>query len=400
MKSGPHSTAALWVQVVRLKKMLLLIPVHVIKEVPEIRDFLLRLVPTCSPSPCRNSEHVSPPPSVCPSLRAHPALDVCACLRGAVLIPACSGKSLKKVGKGADETKEDRSKSYLAAAVDAVAEIDEQGNIEMINHHTEAMFQVDPSHCVGRPLASLLSKGCTPLFKHMIHSMAKDPDRENLQEDLEGRRKDGTLFPLRLSLAPGYLTGRLMFVVFMKDISREHLQQTLIQQREELDVEKARSEELLLNILPRSIAAKLKSGQGRVANGHESVSVVFCDMPQFMEKAAGLSPTETVALLDEVFSMMDELSMHYGIEKIKTIGDCFMAVGGLFEGQEKHAEACVDFALDVVRGVEKINERKGSESVSCSMSISLPLISSCRTLQHWNHRIVLSCVCACGKGLR
>ena len=100
----------------------------------------------------------------------------------------------------------------------------------------------------------------------------------------------------------------------------EELQRTLMSQRGELDLEKARSEELLLNILPRSIAAKLKGGSSRIAEGHESVSIVFCDMPGFMEQAKGLSPTETVALLDELFSMMDQASLDHNIEKIKTIG--------------------------------------------------------------------------------
>ena len=108
----------------------------------------------------------------------------------------------------------------MAAAVDAVAEVDDTGSIEMINHHAEAMFQVDPSRCVGRPLASMLSKKSASRFTKMLRALVKDQEVQHCRKDMEGKRRDDSTFPLRLSMSRGYLGGRLMFVIFMKDISR------------------------------------------------------------------------------------------------------------------------------------------------------------------------------------
>ncbi len=115
-----------------------------------------------------------------------------------------------------------------------------------------------------------------------------------------------------------------------------------------------RSEELLLNILPSSIAIRLKHRGGTIADGFKNVSVLFADIVGFTKLAARLPPERIVDLLNDLFCQFDDLAGRYGLEKIKTIGDCYMIAGGLPEPRADHAEAVADMALamiDIVRSV-------------------------------------------------
>lgn len=117
-----------------------------------------------------------------------------------------------------------------------------------------------------------------------------------------------------------------------------------IAQRDRL---KERSEELLLNVLPALIAERLKRGETRIADTCTDVSIVFADIVGFTQLSSALPPGELVDLLNEVFSAFDELLGRYGIEKIKTIGDCYMAAVGVPTARSDHAEVAVRFALDI-----------------------------------------------------
>jgi class 3 adenylate cyclase len=114
------------------------------------------------------------------------------------------------------------------------------------------------------------------------------------------------------------------------------------------------NEELLLNILPVPIAARLKSGTTRIAEKFEAVTVLFADIVGFTHLSARTSPETLVGALDVVFSMCDELAQHYGLEKIKTIGDAYMVVGGAPERRADHCEAVAHFALDVLTRFEAV----------------------------------------------
>lgn len=113
----------------------------------------------------------------------------------------------------------------------------------------------------------------------------------------------------------------------------------------ELEAEQQRSEALLLNILPRSIAERLKQTATTVADRFPEVTVLFADIVDFTPLAARLSPEEVVGLLNELFSTFDALAERHGLEKIKTIGDAYMVVGGLPEPRADHAEAIAEMAL-------------------------------------------------------
>lgn len=112
-----------------------------------------------------------------------------------------------------------------------------------------------------------------------------------------------------------------------------------------LAVEQERSERLLLRIFPRPIAERLKVSQGVIAERSEEVSVLFADITGFTPAAERLPPETVVEILDEIFSAFDELVAAHGLEKIKTIGDGYMAAAGIPTPRPDHAEAAARAAL-------------------------------------------------------
>jgi class 3 adenylate cyclase len=109
----------------------------------------------------------------------------------------------------------------------------------------------------------------------------------------------------------------------------------------------ADSERLLLNVLPAPVASRLKQSEDVIADGFSEATVLFADIVGFTVLSERLAPADVVALLDKVFVAWDELATRHGVEKIKTIGDAYMAACGLPTRREDHAEAIADMALDM-----------------------------------------------------
>jgi class 3 adenylate cyclase len=125
-----------------------------------------------------------------------------------------------------------------------------------------------------------------------------------------------------------------------------------------LQIEQDRSERLLLSIFPASIAERLKQEQ-TIADSYMDVSILFADIVDFTRHSAKLSPTETIEFLSSVFSEFDQLTERHGLEKIKTVADAYMVVGGLPRPMEHHAEAIANLGLDmmqIIRRFKKENE--------------------------------------------
>jgi adenylate cyclase len=112
--------------------------------------------------------------------------------------------------------------------------------------------------------------------------------------------------------------------------------------------EQERAESLLLNILPGSIAERLKASPERIADQFTEASVLFADVVDFTPRSQQLSPGEVVGLLDRLFSHFDTLAERYDLEKIKTIGDAYMVASGVPNPRPDHAQALALLALDMV----------------------------------------------------
>jgi adenylate cyclase len=114
-----------------------------------------------------------------------------------------------------------------------------------------------------------------------------------------------------------------------------------------LRIEQARSEALITNVLPTTIAERLKGDSGSIADHVDSASVLFADIVDFTPLAQRLSPAEVVDTLDRLFSLFDGLVEQHGLEKIKTIGDCYMAAAGVPDPCADHAQRAALLALDM-----------------------------------------------------
>jgi adenylate cyclase len=112
-----------------------------------------------------------------------------------------------------------------------------------------------------------------------------------------------------------------------------------------------RAETLLLNILPRSIADKLKANPQTIADSFTSASILFADVADFTPMSERLSPVRVVEMLDQLFGHFDQLAERYDVEKIKTLGDCYMAASGIPSPRADHAHCLAHMALDMLDAV-------------------------------------------------
>jgi adenylate cyclase len=139
---------------------------------------------------------------------------------------------------------------------------------------------------------------------------------------------------------------------WLRDQEQAHLRR--------LEFEQERSEHLLRNILPASIVQKLKAGSNQLAEAYADVTVLFADIVNFSQVSAATSPAALVRLLNRIFSTFDRLAEKHGVEKIKTIGDAYMIVGGLPTPRPDHAEAVAEMALDMQAAITRFTDPQGS----------------------------------------
>jgi adenylate cyclase len=124
----------------------------------------------------------------------------------------------------------------------------------------------------------------------------------------------------------------------------------------DLEQEKRRSETLLLNILPQSIVNRMRAGETIIADHIDEATILFCDLVGFTAISQPLPAARTIDFLSRIFSAFDQLAAEYGVEKIKTIGDAYMVVGGIPERQPDHAFRIAMLAprmLDAVRAISQ-----------------------------------------------
>lgn len=145
-----------------------------------------------------------------------------------------------------------------------------------------------------------------------------------------------------------------------------HQALVIAEQSAEIQREQEETERLLLNILPASVSRRLRSGESPIADSYSSVSVLFADIVGFTPLAAAMRPTEVIEFLSELFVSFDGLVEERGLEKIKTIGDAYMAVGGLPDPLEGHAVRVVDLGIEMIRA---LSARRDGPSLSLRIGV-------------------------------
>lgn len=132
------------------------------------------------------------------------------------------------------------------------------------------------------------------------------------------------------------------------------------EQSEEIHLKNEENERLLLNVLPGPIADRLKGGEEPIADYFPEVTVLFADIVGFTELSGKVSPDDLVTLLNQLFTEFDYSARNLDIEKIKTIGDCYMAVAGLTTELDDPPTAMVKMAFEMLRAVDLINSQRGT----------------------------------------
>lgn len=143
------------------------------------------------------------------------------------------------------------------------------------------------------------------------------------------------------------MSSIIYFLVRYFVMEMERIKTQLDKQHQLLEEEQEKSERVLLNVLPGAIAERLKNDQGLIADGYADVTVMFVDLVNFTQLTEMLAPTEMVGLLNQIFSGFDVLSEKYGVEKIKTMGDAYMVVGGFDNNRNAYTSDIADMAMEM-----------------------------------------------------
>ncbi|MFZ5502349.1 MAG: adenylate/guanylate cyclase domain-containing protein [Pseudomonadota bacterium] len=143
------------------------------------------------------------------------------------------------------------------------------------------------------------------------------------------------------------MSSIIYFLVRYFVLEMDKIRTRLDEQHELLVEEQKQSERVLLNMLPANIASRLKNKEGLIADGHADVTVMFADLVSFTQLTESLPPERMVGLLNTIFTGFDELCEKYQLEKIKTIGDAYMVVGGLDRDRIEYTRDIADMALEM-----------------------------------------------------
>ncbi|NQE33352.1 adenylate/guanylate cyclase domain-containing protein [Microcoleus asticus] len=259
-----------------------------------------------------------------------------------------------------------------------ILKIDTEGNITFFNEFAQKFFGYDEKeiigkHAVGTIIPEVDTKGNDLGAK--LRDILQNPEQYTRNEN-ESMRRSGELLWVSWANKPLFdATGKFagMLGIGTDITERRRAEMALYKLNEELEfrvkertnalndtlnalrVQQEQSERLLLNILPEEIANRLKRGDSTIADTFADVTVLFADIVGFTQLSSLVSPRQLVAMLNDIFSTFDNLAERHGLEKIKTIGDAYMVVGGLPVPRPDHAEAIAEMALDMQQAITEFS---------------------------------------------
>lgn len=252
-------------------------------------------------------------------------------------------------------------KALFAAMTDVVTVRDVSGRCLNVIPTNTANFYKPPAAMIGRKLHDDLPSQQADLILQSILNAVSSQKTVSIEYCLPIGGKDvwlaETISPLNEETA----------ILVARDISDRK------KAEEALRLEREKSEQLVLNILPEPIAKQLKQNQGAIAEQFNEVTIMFADLVGFTPLSARLKPIELVNLLNQIFSTFDELAQQLGLEKIKTIGDAYMVAAGLPIPRADHAEAIAQMALAMQAAVQRFRAEQG-ENIQIRIGINTGVV--------------------------
>lgn len=246
---------------------------------------------------------------------------------------------------------EERLRSFAASANDAIISIDSEATVIAWNSGAERIFGYSEKEMVGQNLDLLIPNDLYDL--HVAGVKRASVDGKHKYDDrpveIRGLRKGGEEFPLEMSLSHWSIEGKYFFSGIIRDITEKK------EAEAQLQAAKAETETLLLRVLPAEVVERMHAGEANIADRFDEATVLFSDLVGFTKISARLSPKQLVENLNALFLRFDALAVSHGVEKVKTIGDAYMAVGGVPKPRAKHAEAVADMALGMLTAIEEVN---------------------------------------------
>jgi class 3 adenylate cyclase/ketosteroid isomerase-like protein len=229
-------------------------------------------------------------------------------------------------------------------------------------------FTIDPLWTEVRVLGDVAWTECDAYW---IQDHGGTVTRDLIRQTTVMHKREGRWLVVHVhGSEPDYRLQEGEFMTNARIIARNKELEGLVAERTRLlNQEKKRSEDLLLNILPEQVAEELKAKGSAEAKLFSNVTVLFTDFKNFTQVSELLSPAELVAELNACFTAFDNLLGKYRIEKIKTVGDAYLAVAGLPQPYEGHAEEMVALALDIRAFIRERHARLGDHSFDIRIGI-------------------------------
>ncbi len=241
----------------------------------------------------------------------------------------------------------------LENMTDAFFATDRQGHFSYINQEATNILQRESHLLLGKVIWEVLPELVGSNFEQKFQWALSQQTGAVLEEFYQPGKQW-----LEIRIFPSY-DG---MTVFFHDITLRKNTEVALRLAQE------KSDRLLLNIIPQSIAERLKQNSDAIADAFADVTVLFADIVNFTELSSQVSPIELVGLLNRIFSVFDQLAEKHGLEKIKTIGDAYMVAGGLPEPHAHHPEAVALMALDMQRKVTQFTTRE-DQSIALRIGI-------------------------------
>ncbi|NJK72357.1 MAG: PAS domain S-box protein [Synechococcaceae cyanobacterium SM2_3_60] len=263
---------------------------------------------------------------------------------------------------------------YLIRRADGAIQAADARYRNLFLNAVEGIFQTSPEGQfldVNPALASILKfdspQELIKTYDNLENQLYIEPGRREILRSLLAQNSVVNHFESQVFCKDGAIIwiSESVRAVFDSEGQLLHYEGTLAdvtarkQAEETLQVERERTDRLLLNILPHAIVSKLKAHLAIIAESYTEATILFADIVDFTGLASQIDPAELVKLLNEVFTMFDAIADSLALEKIKTIGDAYMVVGGVPEPRTDHALAVVEMAIAMQAQIARIQRPDG-----------------------------------------
>lgn len=260
----------------------------------------------------------------------------------------------RKQAEEALRESEEKMRDLFENATDLIQSVAADGHFLYVNRSWLETLGYREEEITNMTVYDIIHPDCKEHCMGMFERVMSGEKIEQVQAEF--MTKDGQKISVEGSINCKFVDGKPIATrAIFRDITER------LKTEEALRLQQGQTERLLLNILPEPIANRLKQHEGIIADDFAEVTVLFADIVGFTPLSASMSPIALVDLLNQIFSAFDRLCELHGLEKIKTIGDAYMVVGGLPTPRSDHAEAIAQMAIDMQVEIALFNAKNNKD---------------------------------------